>query len=70
MSPSSSSGTRSSITASVPSPALTITMTARGRWIEATKSSSDSLPTKLPSSPNSSTRAVIREVVRLCTAIV
>ncbi len=60
MSPSSSSGVSSEITASVGSPALTITMIARGRRSDATKSLTDSLGTNVPSSPCSATRLRVR----------
>ncbi len=49
MSPSSSSGTNSSITASVLGPALTMINTRRGRSSEATKSAIDSDGTNSPS---------------------
>src|SRR5579875_2703695 len=68
MSPPESSGTSSPITASVGSPALTITMMALGRARLATKSSIDSLGTNVPSSPCSSTRLRVRAGVRLCSA--
>ena len=55
MSPSSSSGTSSSITASVGPPALTMMITRRGRSSEATKSAIDSDGMKVPSSPWSAT---------------
>ncbi len=48
MSPDSISGISSSITASVPGPALTMISTRRGRSRDATKSAIDSLGTKLP----------------------
>ena len=53
MSPSSSSGTSSSITASVPGPALTMISTRRGFSSEATKSAMVSDGTKVPSEPAS-----------------
>ena len=56
MSPSSSSGISSSITASVPAPALTMINTRRGRSSEATKSAIDSDGTNValdPASANS-----------------
>ena len=55
MSPSSSSGISSSITASVPGPAFTMMMTRRGRSSEATKSAIDSEATNVPSAPASAT---------------
>jgi hypothetical protein len=54
MSPSSSSGVRSSITPSTGLPALTITMMLRGRSRAFTNSASDSVGVNAPSSPNSS----------------
>ena len=57
------------MTASVASPALTMTMIARGFSMAATKSSSDSQATKSPSSPNSSTSDCIFSTLRLCTAV-
>ena len=53
MSPSSISGVSSSITASVPAPALTMINTRRGRSSEATKSAIDSDGTNAPSDPAS-----------------
>ena len=60
MSPSSSSGISSSITASVPGPALTMIRTRRGRSSEATKSAIDSDGTKVPSPAASATSASVR----------
>ena len=54
MSPDSSSGSSSSITASVAAPALTMITTLRGRASDATKSAIDSDGTKSPSCPASS----------------
>src|SRR5215831_3407329 len=68
MSPASSSGTSSSITASVGPPALTITTIARGRRRLATKSAIDSLGTNAPSPPCSATRLRVRSGDRLCSA--
>ena len=68
MSPSSSSGTSSLITASVALPALTMMMIARGRLRLATNSSIDSAGTKVPSSPCSLTRLWVRSGERLCNA--
>jgi sirohydrochlorin ferrochelatase len=68
MSPASSSGTSSSITASVGAPALTITTIARGRRRLATKSAIDSLGTNVPSPPCSETRLRVRADDRLCSA--
>jgi hypothetical protein len=56
MSPSSSSGTSSEITASVARPAFTMMITRRGRSREATKSAIDSEATKVPSDPASASR--------------
>ena len=70
MSPGSSSGANSWITASVGSPAFTITTRRRGRSSAATKSFALSHATNSPSPPNSSTRACMRAGVRLCTATV
>ena len=69
MSPSSSSGVSSSITASTGLPALTITMIRRGVSSAFTKSSTDSQPVNGPSSPYSLMNSVIFAVVRLCTAV-
>ena len=68
MSPSSSSGTSSSITASVGAPALTMMMIARGRSRLATKSAMDSPGMNVPSSPCSLTRLWVRSGDRLCSA--
>ena len=68
MSPWSSSGTSSSITASVASPALTMMMMARGRLRLATNSSIESAGTNVPSSPCSLTRLRVRSGERLCNA--
>src|SRR5438477_613972 len=57
MSPSLRRGASSPITASVGTPALTMTMTARGLDSDATKSSIDSLATNAPSTPCSSISA-------------
>ncbi len=69
-SPSSSSGANSWITASVGSPAFTMTTRRRGRSSAATNSSGVRAATKSPSVPNSSTRESVREVVRLWRATV
>src|ERR1700761_5843752 len=70
MSPWSSSGTSSSITASVAGPAWTMMMMARGRSRLATKSARDSLGRNVPSSPWSLTRLRVRSGERLCRATV
>lgn len=70
MSPSSSSGTSSSMTASVAAPALTMMTTLRGRSSEATKSAIDSDGTKSPSVPASAIRDSVLAYERLCTATV
>ncbi|SCF73945.1 hypothetical protein GA0115255_104795 [Streptomyces sp. Ncost-T6T-2b] len=69
-SPSSSSGANSWITASVGSPAFTMITRRRGRSSAATNSSGVCAATNVPSSPNSSTRASVRDAVRLCRATV
>ena len=69
MSPSSSSGVSSSITASTGLPALTITMIRRGVSSALTKSSVVSQPVNGPSSPYSFMNSVVFAVVRLCTAV-
>lgn len=69
-SPSSSSGANSWMTASVGSPAFTMTTRRRGRSSAATNSSGVCAATKEPSSPNSATSASVFAVVRLCTATV
>ena len=69
MSPSSSSGVRSPITPSTGPPALTITMIRRGFSSDWTKSSSDSVPVNLPSSPKSFMNSSVFDAVRLCTEI-
>ena len=56
MSSVSSSGMSSSITASVPGPALTMMITRRGRSSEATKSAIVSEARKVPSCPASASR--------------
>src|SRR4051812_10510808 len=68
MSPSSSSGVRSSITPSTGAPAFTITMIRRGLSNDETNSSSDSAAANLPSSPYSSMNSRVRSGERLCTA--
>ena len=68
MSPWSSSGTSSLITASVASPALTMMMMARGRLRLATNSAIESAGTNAPSSPCSLTRLWVRSAERLCSA--
>src|SRR6201992_1022942 len=70
MSPWSSSGTSSSMTASVAGPAWTMMMMARGRSRLATKSLIDSLGRNVPSSPWSLTRLRVRSGERLCRATV
>ena len=69
MSPSSSSGVNSSITASTGPPALTMMMTLRGRSSAATNSSTLPVPVIAPSSPNSRTNSSVLAGVRLWTAI-
>ena len=69
MSPSSSSGVSSSITASTGLPALTITMILRGVSSASTKSSIVSQPVNGPSWPYSFMNSVVFAVVRLCTAV-
>src|SRR5690606_32178795 len=68
MSPSSSSGTSSSITLSTGAPAFTMTMILRGRSSAWTNSSMLSLPVKAPSFPKSARNFLVRSEVRLCTA--
>ena len=51
MSPGSRSAASSSMTASVPAPALTMMMIRLGRSMESTKSSIDSAGMKVPSEP-------------------
>lgn len=70
MSPGSSSGANSWITASVGSPAFTMMTSRRGRSSAATNSLAVSAAMKSPSPPNSSTRACVRDAVRLCRATV
>ena len=70
MSPGSSSGASWSITASVGPPAFTMITTRRGFSSEATKSSAEYDGRKLPSCPNSSTRARVLASVRLWRATV
>lgn len=69
-SPGSKRGVNSAITASVASPAFTMTTRRRGLSRAATKSSALSVAMKSPSSPNSSTSSWVRAAVRLCTATV
>lgn len=69
-SPSSRSSANSRITASVGSPAFTMTIRRRGRSSASTNSFADSAATKEPSCPNSSTRAWVFAAVRLWTATV
>ncbi len=68
MSPGSSRGANSSITASVGAPALTMIKIRRGRSSAATKSSGVSQGTKVPSSPYSSISALVLCWDLLCTA--
>ena len=68
MSPSSSNGTSSPITASVGAPAFTMMMTARGRRRLATNSVIVSLGTNAPSPPCSRIRVRVRSGERLCSA--
>ncbi len=70
MSPGSRSGANSSITASVGSPAFTMTTSRRGRSSAATNSFAVSAATNSPSCPNSFTRSCVFDAVRLCTATV
>jgi hypothetical protein len=70
MSPSSSSGTSSSMTASVAAPALTMMITLRGRSSDATNSSVVTDGTKVPSSPWSAISESVFACERLCTATV
>ncbi|CAM5371018.1 hypothetical protein SVIOM342S_05124 [Streptomyces violaceorubidus] len=69
MSPGSSSGANSRITASVGSPAFTMMTRRRGRSRAATNSLAVSVATNSPSPPLS-TSACVRDAVRLCTATV
>ena len=70
MSPGSSSGANSSITASVAAPAFTMMTRRRGRSRLATNSSAVRAGTKAPSWPNSAMMASVLAVVRLCRAVV
>src|SRR5919107_3983527 len=70
MSPSSSSGTSSEITASVGPPALTMMTTLRGRSSDATNCSIVSDGTNVPSCPWSATSDSVLANDRLCTATV
>ena len=58
----------SSITASVAGPAWTMLISTRGVSSARTQSSVDANPSIGPSEPCSSTKVVMRLVVRLCTA--
>ena len=69
MSPGSSSGANSSITASVAAPAFTMMTRRRGRSRLATNSSAVRAGTKVPSWPNSSMMASVLAVVLLCRAV-
>src|SRR3954451_17414212 len=66
MSPSSSSGTSSSITASVAGPACTMIRMLRGRSSACTNSSVLTVGTKSPSAPCAAINASVRACVRLC----
>src|SRR3954468_24684923 len=66
MSPSSSSGTSSSMTASVAGPACTMIMMLRGCCSAATNSSTVRVGMNSPSSPCAAIRASVRAWVRLC----
>jgi hypothetical protein len=68
MSPGSSSGANSSITASVAGPALTIMSRCLGRSSEATNSPAVWAARNGPSWPNCVTMPVTRDTVRLCRA--
>jgi hypothetical protein len=65
MSPGSTSAASSSLTASVGAPAATMTRIFRGAASEATKSTNDSVGTKVPSLPCSSISALVLVGVRL-----
>ena len=69
MSPFSSRGANSSITASVAAPAFTMMTMRRGRCSEATNSSAVRLGTKVPSFPKLPMTSLTRAVVRLCRAV-
>src|SRR5215203_982231 len=69
VSPSSSSGASSSITASTAGPALTIVMIVRGRSSACTNSSVVPVPVSGPSEPCSAMNWSVLDAVRLCTAI-
>src|SRR5215212_10745945 len=69
VSPSSSSGASSSITASTAGPALTMVMIVRGRSSACTNSSVEPLEVIGPSDPCSAMNCSVLDAVRLCTAI-
>ena len=69
VSPSSSSGASSSITASTAGPALTMVMIVRGRSSAWTNSSVVPVPVIGPSEPWSAMNCSVLDCVRLCTAI-
>src|SRR5215207_1388321 len=69
VSPSSSSGASSSITASTAGPALTMVMIVRGRSSACTNSSVVPVPVIGPSEPCSAMNCSVLDAVRLCTAI-
>src|SRR3954451_150659 len=69
VSPSSSSGASSSITASTAGPALTMVMIVRGRSSDWTNSSVVPVPVIGPSEPCSAMNCSVLDAVRLCTAI-
>src|SRR6478735_4948914 len=69
VSPSSSSGASSSITASTAGPALTMVMIVRGRSSACTNSSVVPVPVIGPSEPCSAMNWSVLDCVRLCTAI-
>ena len=69
VSPSSSSGASSSITASTAGPALTMVMIVRGRSSAWTNSSVVPVPVIGPSEPCSDMNCSVLDAVRLCTAI-
>src|SRR3954454_18383903 len=69
VSPSSSSGASSSITASTAGPAFTMVMIVRGRSSACTNSSVVPLDVIGPSEPCSAMNCSVLDAVRLCTAI-
>src|SRR3954470_3460981 len=69
VSPSSSSGASSSITASTAGPALTMVMIVRGRSSACTNSCVVPVPVIGPSEPCSAMNCSVLDAVRLCTAI-